>query len=276
VFDRVDRVMNEWRPDSPLSALNASASAGRWTWLPSDLCQVLQLSVAGAERTGGLFDPTWAALRALWEFGTGGSTEPPSDRAVADVCPLVSYRGLDIAAGREGCRAGMQVGLGGIAKGWAVDRAVAALRARGLRDFTVQAGGDLYVAGHRQARPWVTGIRDPRGTADEPFASVEVTDHAFSTSGDYEHFFVSGARRYHHIIDPRTCRPAQASRSVSVFARTATDAEILSKAPFIRGGREGLALVERAGAAAVIVTADNEVLVSRALAHRIRWRAPTP
>ncbi len=281
VFERIELVMNEWRPDSALSALNGAAGKSEWVQLPPDLCRVLELSLAGAARTNGLFDPTWAALRNLWNFGPEAPREPPTDQSLAAVCPLVSYRGVEIAPGHDGCRArlartGMQVGLGGIAKGWGVDRAVAALRRRGLRDFVVQAGGDLYLAGRRLGRPWTVGIRDPRGTADETFATAEVSDHAFSTSGDYEHFFIARGVRYHHLIDPRTCRPASASRSVSIFARTSTDAEILSKAAFILGGREGIELVERFGAAAVMVTDDNQVLLSRSLSGRVHWRPPRP
>jgi thiamine biosynthesis lipoprotein len=103
---------------------------------------------------------------------------------------------------------------------------------------------------------------------------LEVSDAAFSTSGDYEHFFELDGKRYHHIIDPRTCYPAMASRSATVLARSAVDAELLTKSVFITGGKEGLALAERMGASAVVVTADNEVLVSKALDKKLKRLAP--
>ncbi len=287
VFDRVDAVMNEWRPDSPLSALNAAAGSGVAVALPGDLCQVLRAARDGAERTGGLFDPTWAALRGAWRFGDGEPPRVPPDAEVARACALVSWRDLvvdppgtptdDSPCTARLARAGMQVGLGGIAKGWGVDRAVAELRRRGLRDFTVQAGGDLYASGTRGDESWRIGVRDPRGAPGDAFATLPVRDAAFSTSGDSERFFVVDGRRYHHLIDTRTCRPATASRQVSVLAPSAIEAEVLGKAVFVLGGRDGLALAERSGAAAVVVTSGNEVVASPALSGRLDVaRPPSP
>ena len=281
-LDRVDRVMSEWRAESPLSELNRAAGSGRWTSLPADLCLVLRFALEGSRRTAGLFDPTWAALRDLWRFDQA-SPVVPSDAALQERCTLVDYRKLELdpARGSAACRArlaeaGMQVGLGGVAKGWAVDQAVRALRSAGLRNFVVQAGGDLYAAGSNRGRPWKISIRDPRGAPDEAFASLAVRDQALSTSGDYENFFVAGGVRYHHLVDPRTCRPATASRSASVLARSAVEAEILSKAAFILGGAAALDLVAGWSAAAVLVDAEGRLVVSPALAHRLGGRTPRP
>ena len=241
----------------------------------------------GAERTGGLFDPTWAALRGAWRFGDGEPPRVPSDAEVAAACRLVSWRDLEIEPldtprSDAPCRArllrtGMQVGLGGLVKGWAVDRAVDLLRRRGLSDFTVQAGGDLYAAGTRDGRPWRVGVRDPRGAPGEPFAWIALSDAAFSTSGDSERFFVVDGRRHHHLLDLRTCRPATASRQATVLARSALEAEILGKAVFVLGGEDGLALAARLGASAVIVTSGNGVVFSPELSGRLDVvRPPTP
>jgi thiamine biosynthesis lipoprotein len=158
-----------------------------------------------------------------------------------------------------------------------VDRAVAELRRRGLSGFTVQAGGDLYAGGTRDGRPWRVGVRDPRAGPGDAFAWLAVSDAAFSTSGDSERFAEVDGVRHHHVIDPRTCRPATASRQASVLAPSALRAEVLSKAVFVLGGEEGLRLAERDGAAAVLVTADGRVLASPALARRLEVaRAPLP
>ena len=273
VFERVDRVMNEWREDSPLSRLNRRAGRG-WVRLPADLCEVLALGLDGARATGGLFDPTWAAVSDLWRF-EGEAAVPPDDGVLAARCALVGWRGLELRRrSASGCEArllrrGMRVGLGGLAKGWAVDRAARALRARGLRDVLLQAGGDLYAAGTRGGTPWRVAVRDPRGGPLEAMAALDVSDRAFSTSGDYEHAFEAGGRRYHHLLDPRTCRPSGASRAVTLLARSATEAEILGKAVFLEGGRAGVARAEAAGAAALVVTGDGEVIVSDSLAGRL-------
>ena len=287
IFAHVDEVMNEWRPESPLSALNAAAGSGRFVELPGDLCQVLRAGRDGAERTAGLFDPTWAALRGVWRFGDGEPPALPSAQSVAAACRLVSWRDLEVEpagtpATESSCRArlrraGMQVGLGGLAKGWAVDRAVAEFRRRGLRNFLVQAGGDLYAAGKRDGRPWRVGIRDPRGSGGEAFAWLDVSDAAFSTTGDSERFFVSAGKRYHHVIDTRNCWPATASRQVSVLAPTALEAEILGKAIFALGGQDGLGLAARSGASALVVTSENRLASSPELSRRLEVvRPPSP
>ncbi len=278
IFERVEREMNEWKEDSALSQVNRSAGAGEGVRVSSELCEVVRLSLEGARRTNGLFDPTWASLRGLWRFGANQEARVPSPAKVRQKCPLVDHASVEVS---DDCavrlaRKGMQLGLGGIAKGWSVDQAVAALRQAGFQHFLVQAGGDLYAAGKRGGRPWRVGIREPRGGRDELFASLELSDQAFSTSGDYERFFEVGGRRYHHLIDPRTCYPATSSRSASVLARAAVEAEILTKATFILGGQQALALAERNGAQLVLVTSDNQVLHTAGLKGRLTYSPPRP
>jgi thiamine biosynthesis lipoprotein len=275
-LDRVDWAMNEWRADSPLHALNASAGRG-WVKLPADLCGVLSTALDGARRTGGLFDPTWAALSDLWRFDGTGTV--PSPEALRARCPLVGYGGLELRpAPGGGCaarlvREGMRVGLGGIAKGHALDAAARALRALGLRDFLLQAGGDLYAAGHRAGAPWRVSVSDPRAPG-RAIAALDVSDQAFSTTADTEHAFEQGGRRLHHVIDPRTCAPATASRSVTVLARSAVDAEIVGKAAFVAGGREALEIARAFGAAILVVDGAGEAWASPEIEARLRPAAP--
>ncbi len=266
VFDRVTWSMNEWDPESPLSALNAAAGRG-WVPLPGDLCDALSRAKDGAVRTEGRFDPTWAALAGLWRFDLA-SPAPPAEPALRAACPLVGHGGLALrprAAG--GCEArleqpGMRVGLGGVAKGWALDAAARALRALGYRDFLLQAGGDLYAAGDRGGEPWTVGVRDPRGGAGDALLRFPVRDAAFSTSGDYEHAYVAGGRRYHHLIDPRTCRPAEGLRSVTVLAPSAVEAEIQGKSLFVAGPADAQRLAREAGVEAIVVDSAGRVFAT--------------
>jgi thiamine biosynthesis lipoprotein len=139
----------------------------------------------------------------------------------------------------------------------------------------IQAGGDMYVGGRRGDRPWRLGIQDPRGPRDASFATVELSDATFSTSGDYERFFLRDGRRYHHIIDPSTGEPARGCRSVTIVAPSATLADGLSTGVFLLGPVDGMALIERLpGVAGVIVSATNEVLVSKGLKDRFKLIAP--
>lgn len=281
IFEGIDRELNEWKPGSALGRVNAGAG-GPPVPAPAELCEVVALSLEGARRTKGLFDPTWAALRGLWKFEPGAAV--PKEEDLQPACKRVGWERVALSTppdGGQGCEVrlkdkGMALGLGGMVKGWGVDRAVQALRARGFKNFWVQAGGDLYLAGKNGSRAWRAGIRDPRGPPEKTFGMVEVQDRSFSTSGDYERFFLANGKRYHHLIDPRTCRPAAASRSATVLATTAVAAEFLSKAIFIEGGAAGIAMAEAAGAEAVIVDAENKVHVSKGLKSKLKRWGPAP
>ena len=279
VFEDIELTLNEWRPDSALSRVNAGAG-GPGVEAPARLCEVIRLSLEGARRTGGLFDPTWASVRGLWRFGTAQTAEVPAPAVLRRACDAVGWKKVEVRAlehptAEAACRVRLaleatQLGLGGVVKGWGVDPVVRQLRARGVFDFSVQAGGDLYLAGSGRA----VGLREPRGASDEIFARTTVSDAAFSTSGDYEHFFEKDGVRYHHLIDPRSCRPARASVAISVLTKSATDAEFLTKAGFILGPRDGLALMKAWGAEAVWVTPEGRVHVTPGLAPRLELTPP--
>jgi thiamine biosynthesis lipoprotein len=137
-------------------------------------------------------------------------------------------------------------------------------------NFLIQAGGDMYVAGLHDGRPWRVGIRDPRGPVDRSFAALDLSEGAVSTSGDYERFFVHGGRRYHHILNPATGEPARGARSVTIVANTSILADALSTGVFVMGPSRGLALVERLpGVEGVIVSDQNVVSVSSGLKGRL-------
>ena len=281
IFEHIDATMNEWRPESPLGKINALAGNGKPVEAPADLCDVIRLALDGARRTDGLFDPTWAALRDVWKFTDAPNQAPPDPARVKQACALVSWRDVEVTANKSGTcsvrlkKKGMALGLGGFVKGCGVDRAVELLRARGFKNFFVQAGGDLYLAGKNGSRPWVVGIRDPRGAPEQRFAKGALSDVAFSTSGDYEHFFIHEGRRYHHIIDLRTCQPASASVSSTVMSKTAVDAEILTKSTFILGAPAGLKLARTFGAEAVIVHPDGQVNLTPVMQEKLELWPPT-
>lgn len=280
VFRDVDAAMSEWKASSPLSAVNAAAGRTPVT-VPDDLRAVIRRGVEIGDLTGGAFDVTWAALWGLWDFKAASPAVPAADDIAARVA-LVGYDrvAIDDEAGTVFLpEPGMLIGLGGIAKGHALDRAAATLRARGIRSFLVSAAGQMMAGGRREGRPWRIGIRDPRGGIDDFFALVEASDVSVSTSGDYERYFVIDGVRYHHILDPRTGRPARSGvRSATVVSADATLADALSTAVFILGVERGLSLVERLdGVEAVIVDDEATVHVSSGLHGRLSMRhAPAP
>jgi thiamine biosynthesis lipoprotein len=278
-FDRLDGLMSVWRQGSDVVRINDNA--GRQpVHVTDEVQQVLQAARQVSEWTEGKFDVTFAALSGLWRFDQDIDGRVPPRAEIEARLPFVDYRAvtLDEKTGTVVLEStGFQVNLGGIGKGYAVDRGAALLRAAGVNDFTIQAGGDLYVAGRRGDRSWRAGIQDPRGPSGEVFAATDLSNLAFSTSGDYERFFLRDGRRYHHILDPDTGEPAPLCRSVTILAKSATVADGLSTGVFVLGVEKGMALIERLpDVEGVIVSGGNELHVSSGLReHLDLLRAPT-
>jgi FAD:protein FMN transferase len=277
---RVERLMTDWEhpgePESDIIRINKAAGKQAVKVSPETI-DVIQKSLEMSRRSEGAFDITFAAMRGLWKFDEDLERKLPDPAEIARRRKLINWRDVVVDAKASTVklrRPGMRIGLGGIAKGYAVDRCAAVLRAAGYRDFMVQAGGDLYVSGRKGTINWMVGVRDPRGGPRDVIAKMPIEDHAFSTAGDYERSFLLEGKRYHHIIDPKTGYPATASRGVTIFAPTAFLADALDDAAFILGAKKGMALVDSfPGCAAVIVDADNQVHVSRSLEGKLQRTA---
>jgi thiamine biosynthesis lipoprotein len=276
LFGALEGDLSEWREGSPLAEVNRLAG-GAPVPAPADLLAVVERALALAETTGGAFDPTWAALWDLWDF-RAETPRLPDPAVVERRSRLVDWRRVEVdrAAGTLRLPApGMKLGLGGIAKGWALDRAAALLRERGYSDFLVVAGGQVIAGGRRGERPWRIGVRDPRGDPDDAFALLDLGDESASTSGDYEAFFVVDGVRYHHILDPATGRPARGLRSATVVAPDATTADALSTALVVLGPERGLALAEELPQVeAVLVDDAGRVLTTAGMASRLAVEHP--
>ena len=273
---RIEALMTDWPHEGqpPSDVLRINEAAGREAVKVSDeTFDVIAFSLDVSRRSQGTFDVTYAAMRGLWKFDEDMEKKLPPAAEIAKRRKLISWRDviLDRAAKTVKLRRpGMRLGLGGIAKGYAVDRASTILRAQGLQNFMVQAGGDLYVAGQKGDASWMVGVRDPRGGPRDVIAKMPIKDHAFSTAGDYERSFILDGKRYHHIIDPRTGYPATASREVTVFAPNAFLADGLDDAIFILGPQKGLALCKQfTDVDALIVDAHNKVWMSPGLQGRL-------
>jgi len=177
----------------------------------------------------------------------------------------VGYQYLEIRGNRvRFARPGMEVDLGGIAKGYAVEQAVKALGRHGVRAALVNAGGDLYaLGGPGKGSTWNIGIKDPRDP-DSILEAIGVTDRAVATSGDYERYFMLEGRRFSHIVDPRTGETVEnVPMSVTVVAHDGTTADALATGVFVLGPDAGMDLVERlAGVEALIVSEPGEFRAS--------------
>lgn len=271
-FEEVSDEMNEWRAGSPLALVNQAAGAPKGVVVPKSLFALLQRGVALGELTGGAFDITWAALWGTWDFRAEHPVVPDAS-TIASRVALVDYRRVELDESTSSARLpqkGMVIGLGGIAKGRALDESVRRLRALGVTSGLLSAGGQVYALGTKGDRKWRVGIRDPRGEPTDFFALIEAEDVSVSTSGDYERFFTVDSKRYHHILDPRTGWPAKGLQSATVVCRDATQADALSTAVMVLGKTAGIALAERLdGVEALVVTSTGEVVSTAGLKGRV-------
>ncbi|NRA34661.1 MAG: FAD:protein FMN transferase [Polyangiaceae bacterium] len=283
-MDRIadlEQQLSAWRDDSQVSAINRAG--GKPTVVDANCFAIIQKSQWISELSDGAFDISFQVMSTQWRFGDAQKQNPtlPDGKELDRLRQLIDYRKIQLDHRQRTITlpADMRIGLGGIAKGYVLDQAAAVLRAAGIHNFLAQAGGDLLGAGRKpDGSAWVSGIRDPRGADDSYFATIELSDRAFSTAGDYARAFVLDGKRYHHIIDPNTGYPAALSRSVTVWAKTAFEADAIDDAVFILGASRGLELVESLpGVGAVIVDQDNKVWVSERLKGLIKIdRPPTP
>ena len=275
---RLENVLSEWKPESEIGQINSHA--GDWVAVGPESLDVIGKGLWAGKLSGGSFDITFQVLSKVWKFGSAQEASPklPSRPEVEKLRRLIDYRRVEVdeAGKRVRIAKGQQLGLGGIAKGYIVDRAVKVLRDGGVQSFLAQAGGDLYGSGRKpDGSPWVSGVRDPRGANGEQFAVLELTDHAFSTAGDYARSYVVDGKRYHHIIDPKTGYPATACRSVTIWASDATTADGVDDAVFILGPERGLKLVESLdGVGAVVVDEKNRVFISERVKDRVKVLKP--
>ena len=261
---RVEDVMTDWRP-SPLTRLNEMAGAGPIVVEP-ELAQLIQHGLEIGYLTEGAFDISYAGAGVLWDFKR---TPPqiPSAEAIEASLSHVDYRRVhvDLEENSVLLPEGMRLGLGGIAKGYGIDRAMAILLEHGIEHGMVSAGGDLKVLGRKFGELWQIAIRHPRDR-ERVLAVLPVSNTCVMTSGDYERFFIHDGVRYHHILDPRTGRPATGCMSATVVAQNAAYADSLATALCVLGPEEGIALVDSLhGVEALVVGLDGKPLVSNGL-----------
>lgn len=249
---RIERLMTRFDRSSDVGRLNA-APAGRPVAISPDTAAVLAAALGWAARSGGRFDPCIGRLTELWDVGNRRT--PPAEADVRALAGRRLYRVLELDA-RAGVAslgaAEAAVDLGGIAVGYAVDRAVLALRERGIRDGLINVGGDIYALGEAPGGgPWRVGVRAP-GDLAHLATAVELSDEAITTSGDYMQYFTYRGRRYHHLLDPDTGEPVRGPyHSLTVAAPSCLVADAGATAAFGLPRAEAERLLAGAGARVV-------------------------
>ena len=265
LFDRIDRQMSRYREDSELSRVNREAANGP-VEVSDSLFTVLQQALRISELSHGAFDISFGSIGYLYDFR---ARQQPSDEELAEGLAKVNYRSVVLDPSANSVRfldEGVRLDLGGIAKGYTVDRGIDILKSFGIRHARLSAGGDLRLLGDKRGKPWIVGIRDPRSESRNAMV-LPLTNVAVSTSGDYERFFFDdNNERVHHILSPATGKPAKGVQSVTILGDDSITTDGLSTAVFVLGAAKGLEMVNRLkGIDAVIIDEQRQVHYSDGL-----------
>jgi thiamine biosynthesis lipoprotein len=264
---RIEKLMSAYDDESEVFALNVNGTD--WTALSPDLMHVLEKAKHYSSITDGSFDVTVFPLVQLWMERTKKWGRLPTPDEVNEVLEFVGYEGLIIDENGNRARfvrPGMSITLGGIAKGYAVDRASEVLMSHGIESALVEIGGDIRAIGNKNGEPWVIALQNPR-REDEFITRIKLDNQSIATSGDYVRYFFVDGRRIHHIIDPRTGYSADRCISVTIISENCIDADALSTAIFVMGPERGKELLDSLGVKGLIITSDKRVIVSDAWDH---------
>jgi len=275
VIEQFGDKINFFSDKSELSAINRNAGATPVKVSP-DTLGVIERALYISEKSNGAFDPTIGPEMNMWDFF---KKIRPSDTAIKKKLSLINYRDIIVDHDRSTVllrRKGMLMDLGGIAKGYAADLALANLKQNGIGAGIVAAAGDIRAFGLKpDGTLWNIGIKNPRqqSEADELIAKASLTNKAISTSGDYERYFIEDGRRYHHILDPKTGYPAGRCRSVTVISDSGIFADGFSTAVFVSGPEKGMELVREAGSDAVIIDKDGVIHTTPAVKGMVTFES---
>ena len=261
----IDETMSTYKPTSEVSEVNARAADGPMH-ISKELFDLLTTAKEYSVITQGAFDITYASVGYLYDFR---KHQRPNEQQISQALPAVDYRHVLLDPKDQTVKfsqKGVRIDLGGIAKGYSVDKGIEVLQSLGFTHAYVGAGGDSRIIGDRFGSPWIVGIRDPRKGEGNVIARIPLVDAAISTSGDYERFFEENGTRYHHIIDPHTGHSASKVRSATVIGPYATRTDGLSKTAFVLGPEKAMEIYNRLeDIDAIIVKLDGTVIYSNGM-----------
>lgn len=237
---RIDKLMSPYQANSEISFINNNATMAA-VGISEEMFALIHRSLEFSKLSHGAFDITFASIGYRYNYR---EQQQPSDRFIKLNLPAIDYRHISLKDGRiKFDNAAVRIDLGGIAKGYAVDRALDILRSCGINEAMISAGGDSRILGKKRGKPWIIGIQHPR-ELDGLALLLPLSDTAISTSGDYQRFFIRDAQRIHHIINPSTGKSATETWSATVTGPDAMTTDALSTTIFVLGAKKGIALIE--------------------------------
>jgi thiamine biosynthesis lipoprotein len=260
---KLEKLFDFYSSGSEVSLINRNAGISEQKVSP-EILEILDRAFFISEKTEGAFDVTMGPVITLYDFY---KKIKPEENDIKKNLRLVNFRELIIDKNKSTAflrKKGMLIDLGGIAKGYAADKAVETLKRNGIHSGIVSVAGDIKTFGLKpDGKPWKIGIRNPRAEGREDImATVNLTDMAISTSGDYERYFILNGKRYHHLLSPKTGHPAEECRSVTVIAKDDVLADAFATGVFILGPERGLKVLEKAGFDGVIVDSKGKIYLT--------------
>ncbi len=254
--------LSEWQPASPVSEVNRKTGIEP-VQVPDAVVTVTEKALEIARITDGAFDVTFKPIGRLWNVKE--RTSPPPLDSIKTVLNLVDYRQIELDTLHKTLflkKKGMEIGFGGIAKGYAAYRAGKVLEEHGINNYIINAGGDLYVKGKKGEQHWTSGIQSPDKEQQKPLLAFSVVKACgIATSGNYESYFIHEGTRYHHIIDLKTGYPARGVKSVTVFSEDPAKADAYATAFFILGYNNALKIVQEDPSLTFILIDDKDTML---------------
>ncbi|MBW1975031.1 MAG: FAD:protein FMN transferase [Deltaproteobacteria bacterium] len=242
---KLSNKMNSHNRNSEIAHLNARGYPGPFH-VSDELFQVIEESVEVSRITGGAFDITVGPLLELWPIYRKNNFKVPDQEQLMKALKLVGWQYLKLDPAARTVRfqkKGMKIDLGGIAKGFIVDRTIEFLKKMGIRGALINAGGDIYAMGKTPSGdPWKIGVRHPRDP-DRLIAVLGISDGSVVTSGDYERYITKNGVKYTHVVDPRTGFTVQKTASVTIIGNTTAFADALATAMMVLGPDDGYAML---------------------------------
>ena len=260
---RLDGMMSLYKDDSEITKVNLAAGKQPVSVSP-EMIEVAEAAARISELTNGAFDVTIGPFSVLWQMRLNEG-RVPTDEEIANITPRVNYRNIMIDKKASTLflkNPHMIMDFGGVAKGYAADKAAAVIKRLGIDNGIVAIAGDIRVLGRRpDGSPWRIGVQHPR-EHDKTLTVLDLSDKSISTSGDYERFRMVKKKRYHHILDPRTGKPSSGMISVTVVGDSGALVDPLTTALFIMGTEKGMKLVKELGCEAIFEDDQGRIVMT--------------
>ncbi|MBM4147179.1 MAG: FAD:protein FMN transferase [Nitrospira sp.] len=273
-IEYLEKLSNHYSPDSEITRINRNAGVSE-VKVSDDILKLLEKALYVSENTEGAFDVTIGPVIALYDFN---KKIRPDYGMIKKNLSLVNYRDIIINRDKSTVflkKKGVLIDLGGIAKGYAADKAAETLKKQGIRSGLVAVAGDIKAFGLKpDGKPWKIGIRNPeaKDKEDDIMATVELEDMAISTSGDYERFFLFNGKRYHHLLNPKTGLSAQECRSVSIITKEGAFTDAFATGIFILGPEQGLKVLDKLGFEGMIIDSQGKSHLTQGIRKKIEFK----